>query len=48
MKDDKKLNDLSLSKDELSEAVDKTAVTEDNFSVAVDKTKDYSDYELAE
>lgn len=48
MKDDKKLNDLSLSKDELSEAVDKTAVTEDNFSVAVDKTKDYSDKELAE
>lgn len=48
MKDDKKLNDLGLSKDELSVSVDKTAVTEDNFSVAVDKTTQYSDKELTE
>ena len=46
MKDDKNLNDLGLAKDELSEAVDKTAVTEDNFSNAIDKTQEYSDKTL--
>ena len=43
---DKDINDLGLAKDELSEAVDKTAVTEDNFSNAIDKTNDYSDKAL--
>ncbi len=42
----KDINDLGLSKDELSEAVDKTAVTEDNFSNAIDKTNEYSDKAL--
>ena len=40
------MQDLGLSRDELSEAVDKTAVTEDNFSNAIDKTNDYSDKAL--
>ena len=43
---DKDINELGLARDELSEAVDKTAVTEDNFSNAVDKTNDYSDKAL--
>lgn len=43
---DKDINDLSLAKDELSEAVDKTAVTEDNFSNAIDRTNEYSDKAL--
>ena len=38
----KDINDLGLVKDELSEAVDKTAVTEDNFSNAIDKSQDYT------
>ena len=42
----KDINDLGFSKDELSEAVDKTAVTEDNFSSAIDKTQEYSDKTL--
>lgn len=42
----KDINDLGLSKDELSEAVDKTAVTEDNFSNAIDKSQEYSDKAL--
>ena len=42
----KDINDLGLTKDELSEAVDKTAVTEDNFSNAIDKTQDYSNKAL--
>lgn len=39
-------NDLGLTKDELSEAVDKTAVTEDNFSSAIDKSQEYTDKAL--
>lgn len=46
MKDDKNLNELNLSKDELSEAVDKTAVTEDNFSSAIDRSQEYSNKAL--
>lgn len=46
MKDDKNLDDLGLTKDELSEAVDKTAVTEDNFSSAVDRSQEYSNKAL--
>ncbi len=42
----KDINDLGLTKDELSEAVDKTAVTEDNFSSAIDKSQDYSNKAL--
>lgn len=42
----KDINDLGLTKDELSEAVDKTAVTEDDFSNAIDKTQDYSNKAL--
>ncbi len=42
----KDINDLGLAKDELSEAVDKTAVTEDNFSSAIDKSQEYSDKAL--
>lgn len=42
----KDINDLGPAKDELSEAVDKTAVTEDNFSNAIDKTNEYSDKAL--
>ena len=46
MKDDKNLNDLSLTNDELSEVVNKTAVTEDNFSSAIDRSQEYSDKSL--
>lgn len=42
----KDINDLGLAKDELSEAVDKTAVNEDNFSSAIDKSQEYSDKAL--
>lgn len=42
----KDINELGLEKDELSEAVDKAAITEDNFSSAVDKTQDYTDTAL--
>ena len=42
----KDINDLGLAKDELSEAADKTAVTEDNFSSAVDRSNEYSDKAL--
>lgn len=44
----KDINELGLEKDKLSEAVDKTAVTEDNFSNAVDKTQNYTDKALDE
>lgn len=42
----KDINDLGVAKDELSEAVDKTSVTEDNFSSAIDKSQEYSDKTL--
>ncbi len=45
MKDNEK-NAFNLSNDELSEAADKTAVTEDNFSSAIDKSQEYSDKAL--
>lgn len=48
MKDEKNLNELNLSNDELSEAVDKTAVTEDNFSSAIDRSQEYSNKALDE
>ncbi len=46
MKEDKNLNVLNLSEDEMSKAADKIAVTEDNFSNAVDKSQDYTDKAL--
>ncbi len=42
----KDINDLGLAQDELSEVVDKTAVTEDNFSNAIDKSQDYTNKTL--
>lgn len=44
----KDINELGLEKDELSEAVDKAAITEDDFSSAVDKTQNYTDTALNE
>ncbi len=48
MKDEKNLNDLNLSEDELSEVADKIVVTEDNFSSAIDKSQEYPNKALDE